>query len=357
MSGTKLPFVSIVVPMLNEERYVADCLTSLLSQGAAWADGSSFEILVMDGGSTDRTREIVAALQKTNPVIRMVHNSKRLQSAAMNLAGRIASPRATILLRADAHAVYAPDFLADCVNALIDTGAVSVVVPMETKGEVGFQHAVAAAQNSLLGNGGSAHRRASSSHYVEHGHHAAFNRRFFVGIGGYNETFTHNEDAEYDHRVSLAGGAIWMCGEVMFSYFPRRDPWGLAKQYFFHGAGRARTLLTHHIRPRLRQILPLLMLLGSIGGLLLAPVHVGFALIPLAYCLICIGYGVAETVCRRDPWLLAMGPAAMIMHLSWATGFIWRCLVTMRPQLPRRGHQVARLVSMATPVQDGATSG
>ncbi len=57
MSGTELPFVSIVVPMLNEERYVADCLASLLVQGARWADGASFEILVMDGGSTDRTRE------------------------------------------------------------------------------------------------------------------------------------------------------------------------------------------------------------------------------------------------------------------------------------------------------------
>ncbi len=356
MSGTELPFVSIVVPMLNEERYVADCLASLLVQGARWADGASFEILVMDGGSTDRTREIVAALQKTNSAIRMVHNSKRLQSAAMNLAGRIASPRATILLRADAHAVYPPDFLADCVGALMKTGAASVVVPMETRGEVGFQQAVAAAQNSLLGNGGSAHRRATSSHYVEHGHHAAFDRNFFVGIGGYNETFSHNEDAEYDHRVSLAGGPIWMCGDVMLSYFPRRNPWGLAKQYFFHGAGRARTLLTHHIRPRLRQLLPLLMLLGSIGGVLLTPVHAGFALIPLGYCLICIGYGIAEAVRRRDPWLVAMGPAAMIMHLSWATGFIWRCLVMMRLHLPGRGHQVVHLASMSPRVQGGATS-
>ncbi len=213
----------------------------------------------------------------------------------MNLAGRIASPRATILLRADAHAVYPPDFLADCVNALMKTGAASVVVPMDTVGDIGFQHAVAAAQNSLLGNGGSAHRRASSSHYVEHGHHAAFDRDFFVGIGGYNETFTHNEDAEYDHRVLLAGGRdldVWGRHAELLS--TSAIPGRLAKQYFFHGAGRARTLLAHHIRPRLRQLLPLLILLGSIGALLLAPVHVGFSLIPLAYCLICIGCGVAE---------------------------------------------------------------
>ena len=95
MTEVVLPFVTVVVPVLNEQRYVGACLASLLAQGAAWADGCAYEILVMDGGSTDRTREIVAAIQAANPVIRLVHNSGRLQSAAMNLAARIASPRAT----------------------------------------------------------------------------------------------------------------------------------------------------------------------------------------------------------------------------------------------------------------------
>jgi succinoglycan biosynthesis protein ExoA len=262
----------------------------------------------------------------------------------MNLAARIASPRATVLLRADAHALYPPDYLAICVTALTKTGAASVVVPMMTVGDAGFQHAVAAAQNSLLGNGGSAHRRASPSQFIEHGHHAAFNRDFFLNVGGYNETFSHNEDAEYDHRVSLAGGRIWLCGDITLSYFPRRDPWGLAKQYFFHGAGRARTLLTHHIRPRLRQLLPLLILLGSLGGLLLTPVHLGFSLIPLGYCLACLGFGTSEALRRHDLWLLAVGPAAMIMHLSWATGFIWRSLGLMHPAIEHVGLRIVPLV-------------
>jgi succinoglycan biosynthesis protein ExoA len=244
----------------------------------------------------------------------------------MNLAARIASPRATILLRADGHAVYPPRFLATCVTELIQTGVESVVVPMVTKGDAGFQHAVAAAQNSLIGNGGSAHRNASESHFVEHGHHAAFTRRSFLAVGGYNETFSHNEDAEYDHRMSLTGGRIWMCGDVTLSYFPRQNPWGLAKQYFCHGAGRARTLLLHHMRPRLRQLLPLVILFGSIGSLAGCWVNPWFALFPLAYCLLCLGWGVVEALRQLDPWMLAIGPAVMIMHLSWAIGFVWRCL-------------------------------
>ena len=236
----------------------------------------------------------------------------------------------------------------------METGAASVVVPMVTRGDAGFQHAVAAAQNSLLGNGGSAHRRACASRFVEHGHHAAFDRDFFLGIGGYDETFSHNEDAEYDHRVALAGGRVWMCGDVTLSYFPRRDPWGLARQYFYHGAGRARTLLTHGMRPHLRQLLPVLMLVGSIGGLLLTPVHIAFALIPLAYCLMCMASGAALALRGRDPWLLAIGPAAMIMHLSWATGFIWRCLGLMRLPVRQGGSHVVRLVP-TRPIIGGRT--
>ncbi len=109
---------------------------------------------------------------------------------------------------------------------------------MATVGKVGFQRAVAAAQNSVLGNGGSAHRRAAVSRYVDHGHHAAFDRAFFLSIGGYNETFSHNEDAEYDHRVALgrrqseSGCVAMSCSAT----FPRRTPAGaLAKQYFRHG--------------------------------------------------------------------------------------------------------------------------
>jgi succinoglycan biosynthesis protein ExoA len=119
-----------------------------------------------------------------------------------------------------------------------------------------------------------------------------------------------------------------MCGEVTLSYFPRRDPWGLAKQYFRHGAGRARTLLLHHMRPRLRQMLPLVILFGSIVGLALSWADPWFALLPLSYGLICLGWGVVEALRRRDRWMLAIGPAVMIMHLSWAVGFVWQCLTS-----------------------------
>ena len=127
-----------------------------------------------------------------------------------------------MLLRADAHADYPPGFVAAVTEALAQPGVTSVVVPMRTVGVTPFQRAVAAAQNSRLGNGGSAHRGGGGpSGPVEHGHHAAFDRDAFLRLGGYDERFTHNEDAEHDVRATRAGGLVWMCREAPVTYFPR----------------------------------------------------------------------------------------------------------------------------------------
>jgi succinoglycan biosynthesis protein ExoA len=335
-AGASVPadsgLTTVVVPVLNEERFIAACLESLLAQ----TDPGPFEIVVADGGSTDRTKEIVAAMRRRHPCIRWVENPRRLQSAAVNLVAKIAPPRSHVLVRADAHALYPADFLRDCLSALREHGATSVVVPMRTVGVAGFQRAVAAAQNSRLGNGGSAHRSGGVSRFVDHGHHAAFDREFFLRIGGYDESFTHNEDAELDHRAACAGGRIWLCTEAVITYFPRGNPIRLARQYYAHGKGRARTLLTHALRPRPRQVAPVLILLSAIMGLLLAPVSLAFALPFLIYLAICTIWACAAAYRAGDPWLLAMGAAATTMHLGWGAGFLARCVNRPRSGSPGR---------------------
>jgi len=312
-------FVTIVVPALNEERHIVGCLTSLL----AAACDVRCEILVVDGGSTDRTVELASGVRATSDVtVSVVHNPKRLQSAAVNMAAGLAAPHSRVLLRADAHAHYPADFIRTAVMALRANGATSVVVPMITEGITPMQRAVAAAQNSRLGNGGSSHRTGGRSGFIEHGHHAVFDLAFFRQIGGYNETFSHNEDAELDIRALRAGGRIWMCREAPVTYFPRGSIVGVARQYINHGRGRARTLLLHRQRPKLRQMAPLAILGACILGFLLALADPRFLGVPLAYLLACLGWGVAASIRARDPALLAMGPAAVAMHLGWAVGFV-----------------------------------
>ena len=312
-----LPFVSIAVPVLNEENYIERALSSLLDQ----VGNNEAEILVLDGGSCDRTRDIVSRIATAHPIVRLVSNPGRTQSAACNLAATLADPRSRILIRADAHANYPRGFLSHAIQSLLDTNATSVVVPMHTVGIKPLQRAIAATQNSRLGNGGSGHRRVGMSRFVDHGHHAAFDLPFFRSLGGYDPDFTHNEDGEFDVRGLKAGGRIWLCAEAVIDYFPRSTFQQLGRQYFRHGRGRARTTVKHKLPLKLRQCLPLI-ILTSIMLCLLTPILPWLGLPATFYLIACLSWGIPTAVEHRDPARLLMGPAAIVMHLSWAVGFI-----------------------------------
>jgi succinoglycan biosynthesis protein ExoA len=324
--------VSIIVPALNEEKYIRDAITSLIP-----ADESvDYELIVLDGGSTDRTPLIVNEMARLNPRIRLEPNPARYQSAAINRGAKIAKPESSIIIRADSHAEYPPGFVAGLARELRERNVASVVVPMRTSGIDFLQRGIAAAQNSRLGNGGALHRIANRSRYVDHGHHAAFERMTFLAVGGYDESFTHNEDAELDIRLGNSGARIWLCSDLAISYFPRNSLRALARQYFNHGSGRAKTILKHRRPPKVRQLLPI----GVLGmNMLSLASGLGFGwpffLPGLAYMGVCLSGGLVSALANRDPAGCVAGPAAMIMHQSWATGFIYRAVRVSMSRAPR----------------------
>jgi succinoglycan biosynthesis protein ExoA len=321
VQAPSLPFVSIVMPALNEEQYIVESISSVLPEPGTL----DYEVLVMDGGSTDRTRQVVEKLASSNPRIRLMHNPRRSQSAAMNIAAEACDPRSAVLVRADCHALYPRRFVENCVRSLLAARSQSVVVSMRAVGNSPLQKAIAAAQNSRLGNGGSRHRRQSESGYVEHGHHAAFDRQTFRSLRGYDEDAPFNEDAEFDARLVRAGGRIYLDGQFVIDYYPRTNFSSLVRQYYRHGWGRANTLLKHAMLPKLRQILPVLVLLMCALAFIAWPLVGGVALLPpAAYLMACLVWGALLAVSVRQAQLLLSGPAAIAMHLSWALGFVKR---------------------------------
>ena len=312
----ELEKVLVVVPCLNEKAHIQGLLATLLQD----VDGLDAIIVVADGGSTDGTRDIVAHIADSEPRVRLLDNPKRIQSAGINLAVQEFGTNRSWLARIDAHAEYPKGFIANLISEARRTGAASVVVAMRSEGKTCFQRAAAVAQNSVLGSGGAAHRRGGQEGFVDHGHHALFDLRRFIEIRGYDETLSHNEDAEFDVRLAQAGGRIWLTRAVDITYFPRSSPSALYRQYVNYGRGRARTLIHHKMTPKVRQFLPACVL-PTLLVLMLYPWS-SFALGPAAlWSGSCLVSGLVLGLQQRRRCAYASGVAAMLIHVGWSTGF------------------------------------
>ena len=308
--------VALVIPTLNEERHIGALLAAMTVQ----APDRVREIIVVDGGSTDATRTIVDAA--TDPRVRLLPNPARLQSVGVNRAAREASPDVTVLIRVDAHAHYPDSFVADLLAAHAESGAQSVVNRLRSVGVTPFQRAVAAASNSPFGTGGAAHRSGGAVGFIDHGHHALFDRATFVALGGYDEAFIANEDAEYDVRLRASGGRIWFTDTAAIDYFPRATPAALARQYFRYGQGRARTRAKHHERLRPRQMIPPLMVIGLAVALVASFLFPPALVVPAVYFLGVVAATGILMARTRDPAVIAAVLVLPIMHICWGWGFL-----------------------------------
>jgi succinoglycan biosynthesis protein ExoA len=307
----------VVIPCLNEASHIE----ALVAQLLAAAGREAVRIVIVDGCSTDGTREIAERLAAADPRVIVLDNVRRIQSVAVNRAVEAHGDGAEFLIRIDAHASYPDDYCARLLAEQARTGADSVVVSMKARGEGGFQKAAAAAQNSVLGNGGSAHRNPGAGRWVDHGHHALMRTEAFRAVGGYDETFSHNEDAELDVRLGEAGYRIFLMGGEPIAYFPRSSLGSLFRQYLNYGRGRARNFLKHRQRPKLRQ-LALYGVAPAVGLLAFAPVWPVLAAPALGWSLVCLGYGAILGAHDRDVRAGASGVAAMAMHMGWSLGFL-----------------------------------
>jgi len=320
--------VVVAVPTLNEAENIRACLASLFAD--PWM--ASVPVVVADGGSTDATCEIVRALQRDHPGLQLMANPKRLQSAAINAVAAAAPETARVLVRCDAHAVYPPGYVrAVAQDLLARPDAASLVTPMDARGQGCFASAAAWVVDTPLGSGGAAHRGGTRSGWVDHGHHAGFRLDWFRKVGGYDESFTHNEDAEFDHRLGLAGGRIWLEAGIRLDYSMRRGPRALGRQYWNYGRGRARTVRKHRLRPRLRQLIPVINLVAQAGALALAPLVPLALLLPAAYLTALALVSLTGAARLGTACGLWAGPALLIMHTAWAAGFLVQILQARRP--------------------------
>ena len=225
------PFVSVVLPIYNEKRYIKSCVDSLFSQDYP---RERMEWIFVDGVSTDGTLPFLEEIHNANPaLVRILSNPKRTAPYAMN-AG-ISASSGSYIIRMDAHSSYASDYISQCVSVLLETGADNVGGVAETRGRTFTGKAIAKVLSSKFGVGNSGFRTHAKDGYTDTVPFGAFKREAFEKWGGYDERLTRNQDNEMNYRIRSNGGKIYLSNKVHFTYYCRETILELIKMGFQNG--------------------------------------------------------------------------------------------------------------------------
>jgi glycosyltransferase involved in cell wall biosynthesis len=308
--------VSVIIPALNEEGYIANCINSLLASDFPL---EKLEILVVDGGSVDRTVAIVNQLSRSCQQLRVLHNPKKFVSSAMNIGASQATGE--ILVRIDAHAIYHTDYIKLSVTLLAETGAAGVGGVISPRGEGVVGEAIAATVSLPIGTGGAAWRSGKSPGWVDTIWCGCFWKEDFVAVGGFNEEWEVNQDAEFNARLKTKIGGLYFDPRIRATYFVRNSLRALIRQYYRYGMWRAKTLRKHPDRLRIRQVVPVFFVASFIGCLaLLNSVPWLFPGFMFVYLLSMVIPAFSIKPVRSSAMLVPF--IAFCIHFSWGTGFI-----------------------------------
>lgn len=284
------PHVSIIMPCYNEEKYIAGAIESLLDEWVL----KNCELIVVDGKSEDRTKQIIQALAERIenqgqkwPFLKILNNEARIQASGLNKG--IEEARGEIIVRADAHCLYPEGYVKRCVDILLKRekeGVANVGGYIRPIGKTITELAVALALKSPVGVGDSAWHLGKKSGFVDTVYLGTFRRETLKETGLYDPEAHPNEDAELNLRLIKRGGKIYLDRSLGVYYFVRDSLDKLARQYYFYGQGRAFTTWKHGRLTSWRQLAPVAVLMGIAAG-----VGAGFFwrplwLIPAGYLLV-----------------------------------------------------------------------
>jgi len=318
------PAISVIMPVLDEERHLADAVSQILAQDYP----GEVELVIALGPSKDRTDQIAAGLTAADPRVRTVPNPSGRTPSALNAA--IAATRYEIVVRVDGHGLLGPGYLRAAVRLLAQTGADNVGGVMHAEGQSVFERAVAVAMTSKLGVGNAKFHTGGEAGPAETVYLGVFRRATLEKLGGYDEAFIRAQDWELNHRILESGGLVYFSPELRVTYRPRPTFAALAKQYLHYGRWRRVVMRTHTGTASLRYLAPPVVVLAVLAGTALGIAGIATGVVPLYVgWLAPLGYAVGITAgalleSRGEAWPLRLRLPAVLatMHFSWGWGFL-----------------------------------
>jgi glycosyltransferase involved in cell wall biosynthesis len=314
------PAVSVVLPVLNEERHLRAAVQSVLDQDFT----GEIEVVLALGPSKDRTNAVAAELA-ADPRVTTVASPTGRTPNGLNLA--VAASRYAVVARVDGHSVIPRTYLRRAFDLLERTGADNVGGVMNAEGVSDVERAIAAAMTSRVGVGNAPFHVGGSEGPAETVYLGVFRRTALDRVGGYDETFVRAQDWEMNYRIRDTGGLVWFSPELSVAYRPRSSLSTLATQYFHYGRWRRQVMRAHPGSVNLRYLAPPVALVGVAAGLVCSTFLTPWALtLPAGYVgLLVLGSVVAGRglpVRSRLTLPVVLGT----MHMSWGAGFLssWR---------------------------------
>lgn len=279
--------VAVVIPTLNEEKFIARCLDSVIGQSYPFED---MDVMVVDGGSKDRTKDIVEEYKRKYQNIRFINNPGKIQSIAFNIG--VKSSDAPYIVRLDAHATYNHRYIEKCIEKFSANAEILGCAP-EFVGNVGGvcsirpQHSGLIAESSAIlnqsrfGIGGAAFRVGASAGFVDTVPFGCFPRKVLDKVGGMREDLPRGEDNEFNSRIRKAGYKIYLDPEIVCSYFSRDTMKTNMKQMYANGESIGHLFYVDKDSVGIRHLIPLLFV-----GSILCGVALAFVWLPFFYALL-----------------------------------------------------------------------
>jgi succinoglycan biosynthesis protein ExoA len=326
------PTVSVIVPCRNEEASIEACLRSIFAQEVP---AGGFEIIVADGMSDDGTRDILTRLAEEDPRLLIMDNPGRIVSTALNAA--IHMSRGQIIVRMDAHTKYAPDYICQCLTVLRETGADNVGGPWIASAAGFVGRAIAAAFQSPFATGRARSHDLDHEGVVDTVYLGCWPRAVFNWIGLFDEELIHNQDDEFNMRLTRAGGKIWQSPRIKSLYRSRESVRCLFWQYMQYGYWKVPIIQKHQMPASGRHLVPgcfILSLMMLLAAAFVSPVAARIFLAVAAMYSVC---NIAASVmsAARQGWklFLILPLVFSCYHFAYGCGFlrgIWTFVILRR---------------------------
>jgi glycosyltransferase involved in cell wall biosynthesis len=330
-----LIIVTVIIPARNEQNFIAKCLDSVLAQDYP---KENLEVLVVDGLSVDKTREIVARYCQKYPFIKRLDNPKKFSPSAFNIG--ITAAKGDYIIIMGAHAEYQENYISRCVAHIEESGADDVggVWKIKPQKNTLANKAIAFASSYYLGAGDADYRRgiAKNPKEVDTVFGGCYKKEIFEKIGLYNENLFRSQDMDLNMRLKRAGGKIMLFPDIIVNYYPKSNFRDFLVHNFWDGVWAVYPIRFIKMPLKPRHYVPLLFVLAlAVLTLALLFTHYSFfALIAaMSFYLAVLLLVSAHIAINEKEWryLFLMPAAFAIRHFGYGIGSFYGIIKLLMP--------------------------